>query len=138
MPSLRIVSRRSPVCSGSTVRSRVRFGDPAGMPPKWRSTRRSASSVSTSPTTTSVALFGNVVAAVVAVEIVAGHRLQIGEPADGRMAVGVRLERRRGQLLIEQLVGIVLAALQLGDDDRALRLAVVGMVEAAAPSARTR
>ena len=42
----------------------------------------------------------------------------------------MRLERRRGQLLIEQLIGIVLAALQLRDDDRALRLAVVGMIQA--------
>ena len=42
----------------------------------------------------------------------------------------MRLERRRGQLLIEQLIGIVLAALQLRDDDRALGLAVVGMVQA--------
>ena len=33
--------------------------------------------------------------------------------------------------LIEQLVGIVLAALQLRDDDRALRLAVVGVIQAA-------
>ena len=87
---------------------------------------------------TSVALFGNVVAAVVAVEIVAGHRLQIRQPADRRMPVGMRLERGRGQLLIEQLIGIVLAALQLGDDDRALGLAVVRVVEAAAPSAPTR
>ena len=43
----------------------------------------------------------------------------------------MRLERGRRQLLIEQLIGIVLAALQLRDDDRPLRLAVVGMVEAA-------
>ena len=43
----------------------------------------------------------------------------------------MRLERRRGQLLIEQLIGIVLAALQLGDDDRPLRFAVVRMVQAA-------
>ena len=68
---------------------------------------------------------GDVVAAVVPVQVVAGHRLQIGQPADGRMPVRVRLERGRGQLLIEQLIGIVFAALQLGDDDRALRLAVV-------------
>ena len=60
----------------------------------------------------------NVVAAVVPVEIVAAHRFQIGDPSDRGMAVRVRLERGRGQLLIEQLVGIVLAALQLRDDHR--------------------
>ena len=40
----------------------------------------------------------HVVAAVVAVQIVAGHRLQIGEPADRRMPIRMRLERRRRQL----------------------------------------
>ena len=72
----------------------------------------------------------NVVAAVVPVEIVAAHRFQIGDPSDRRMPVRVRLERGRGQLLVEQLVGIVFAALELGDDHRPLRLAIVGMVEA--------
>ena len=38
--------------------------------------------------------------------------------------VRMRAERGRGQLLIEQLVGIVLAALQLRDDDGPLGLAV--------------
>jgi len=73
----------------------------------------------------------HVIASVIAVKIVARHRLQIGEPADGRMTIGVRLERGRGELLIEQLIGIVLAALQFRDDHGALGLAVVGMVQAA-------
>ena len=47
------------------------------------------------------------------------------------MPIRMRLERGRGQLLIEQLVGIVLAALQLRDDHRALGLAVRGIVQAA-------
>ena len=81
---------------------------------------------------------GDVVAAVVAVQIVPGHRLEVGDPADGRVPVGVRLERRRGQLLIEELVGIVLAALELRDDDGALGLAVVRVIQAVAPSARIR
>ena len=81
---------------------------------------------------------GDVVAAVVAVQIVARHRLQIRQPADRRMAVRMRLERGRGQLLIEQLIGIVLAALQLRDDDRALRLAVVGIDRGSSPCARPR
>ena len=38
---------------------------------------------------------GDVVAPVVAVQIVARHRLEIAQPADRRMAVGVRLRRRR-------------------------------------------
>ena len=41
------------------------------------------------------------------------------------------LEGGRRQLLIEERVGIVFAALQLGDDDRPLRLAVLRVVEAA-------
>ena len=73
----------------------------------------------------------NVVAAVVTVEIVAAHRFQIGHPPDGGMAVRVRLERGRGQLLVEQLVGIVFPALELRDDHRALGLAIVGMIQAA-------
>ena len=46
------------------------------------------------------------------------------------MPVRVRLECGRRQLLIEQLIRIVFAALQLGDDHRPLRLAIVRMVEA--------
>ena len=91
-----------------------------------------------SPTITSVALFGHVEAAVVAVEIVARHRLQIGQPADRRMPVGMRAERGRRQLLIEQLIRIVLAALQLRDDHGALGLAVGRIVEAVRPCARLR
>ena len=64
-----------------------------------------------------------------AVEIVAGHRLQVGQPPDGRMTVGVSAKRHRRHLLIEELVGIVLAALQLGDDDRALGLAIFELVK---------
>jgi hypothetical protein len=47
----------------------------------------------------------------------------------------VHLEGRRGHLHVEQLLGIVLAALQLRDDDGPLRLAVVRLVEA--PSIRS-
>ena len=93
---------------------------------------------STSPTTTSVALPGTVVLAVVAVEIVARHRLQIVDPADGRMAVGVRAEGGRGHFGVEQLVRIVLTALQLGDDDRPLGLTFGGLVPTRAPSVRPR
>ena len=74
---------------------------------------------------------GNVVAAIVAVQIVARHRLQVRQPADRRMTVWMRLECRGRDLLIEQDVRIVLAALQLGNDDRSLGLAVVRMVQAA-------
>ena len=81
---------------------------------------------------------GNVVLAVVTVQIVAGHRPEIVDPADRRMAVGVRAERGRGDLGVEQLVGIVLAALQLGDDDRALGLALLAARRGRAPSARPR
>jgi hypothetical protein len=45
------------------------------------------------------------------------------------MPVRMRVERRGGQLLIEQLIGIVLATLQLRDDDRPLRLAVRRVVD---------
>ena len=73
----------------------------------------------------------DVVAPVVSVQIVARHRLQIRQPADRRMVIGMHLERRRRHLGVEQLLGIVLAALQLRDDHGALGLAVRGIVEAA-------
>ncbi len=74
---------------------------------------------------------GHVVAAVIPVQVVAGHRLQIGQPADRRMAVRMRLERGGRQLLIEQMIGIILAALELRDDHGAFGLAVVRVVQAA-------
>ena len=43
----------------------------------------------------------------------------------------MRLEGRGRELLVEQLIGIVLAALELGDDDGALRLAIVRVIQAA-------
>ena len=104
---------------------------PGGMAPKWCSTRRSACVGVDVADDDERGVVRNVVAAVVAVQIVPRHRLQIRQPADGRMTVRMRLECGRRQLLIEQLIGIVLAALQLGDDHRALRLAVVGMIQAA-------
>jgi hypothetical protein len=73
-----------------------------------------------------------VVRRVVRVQVVARHRLEVLQPADGRVAVGVHAERAGRQLGVEQLLRIVLAALQLRDDDRALRLAVVRLVEARA------
>lgn len=54
---------------------------------------------------------GDVEPPVVPVQVVTGHRLQIREPPDRRMSIRMRLKRRRGYLLIEQCVGIVLAAL---------------------------
>ena len=72
---------------------------------------------------------GDVVAAVVAVEVVARHPLQVAQPADGRMAVGMGLEGRRVDLDVQQLVRVVLAALQLGDDDRPLGLALLRLVQ---------
>ena len=42
----------------------------------------------------------------------------------------MRAERGRGDLGVEQLLGIVLAALQLGDDDRPLGFALGRLVEA--------
>jgi hypothetical protein len=74
---------------------------------------------------------GNVEASVMTVQVVARHRLEIGQPANGRMTIGMRLERRRRDLLIEEDVGIVLPTLKLRDDDRALRLAVIRVIQAA-------
>ena len=71
----------------------------------------------------------NVVAAVVAVEIVARHRAQVRQPADRRVPIRVGAKGHRRHFLIEQLIGIVLAALELRDDDRALGLAILWLVE---------
>jgi hypothetical protein len=46
------------------------------------------------------------------------------------MPVRVRAERRRRDLGVEKLIGIVLAALQLGNDHRALRFALRRFVQA--------
>jgi len=71
-----------------------------------------------------------VVAAVVVVQILARHRSEIGKPANRRVAIRVRAKRRGRDLLIEELIGIVLAPLQLRNDHGAFRLAVVRLVEA--------
>ncbi len=73
---------------------------------------------------------GHVVAAVVSVEILPSHPLEIAQPADRRMTVGMSLERRRVHFHLEHLVRVVLAALELRDDHRALGLDLVGLVQA--------
>jgi len=72
----------------------------------------------------------HVVLPVVAVEIVARHRAQIVYPADRGMTIRVRSERRRNDLGVEQLLGVVLSTLQLRDDHGPLRLALVRLVQA--------
>ena len=74
---------------------------------------------------------GDVELAVVAVQVVPRHRPEILNPADGGMPVGVRPEGRRVDFGVEQLVGIVLATLELGNDHRPLGLTVGRIVEAA-------
>ena len=72
----------------------------------------------------------NVVAPVVRVEVVARHAAQVAQPADRRVPVRVGLECGRRHLDLEQLVGVVLPALQLGNDDGALGLDVLRVVQA--------
>ena len=104
-PRFETVTRRSPSCS--RLARVAPASDVAGRnaAEMLRDARASRRSVSTSPTIDQRGVVRHVEAAVVAVEIVARHRLQIGQPADRRMPVGVRAERRRRQLLIEQLSG---------------------------------
>jgi len=73
----------------------------------------------------------HVVFPVVPVKILARHRLEIGQPADRRVVIGMDLERGRVHFDVEQLFGIVLAALQLGNNHAALRLEVRRIIEAA-------
>ena len=54
------------------------------------------------------------------------------------VAIRVRLERRGGQLLVEELVGIVLAAVKLGDDDAFAPTRSRRGDTGSAPCARTR
>ena len=72
----------------------------------------------------------NVEAAVMTVEIVARHRPQVVDPANGRVAVRMHAEGGGRHLGVEELVGVVFASVQLGDDHRPLRLALIGLVEA--------
>ena len=67
---------------------------------------------------------------IVPVEVVTRHRLQVGQPADGRVVIRMHLEGGGRDFRIEQLFGIVLAALQLRDDHRALGFAVRRVVQA--------
>src|SRR5262249_30575032 len=57
-----------------------------------------------------------IVTTVVPEQIVARHRLQVAEPTDRRMTVWMRVEGGGHELLIEQLIRIVFAALKLRDD----------------------
>src|SRR5207237_8685202 len=70
----------------------------------------------------------NVVPAVVPVQVLARHRPEIFYPSDGRMAIWMRPERSGRHFRVEQLVGVVLSTLQLRDDHRALRFALLGLV----------
>ena len=63
---------------------------------------------------------------------------QVAQPADGRMAVRVCLEGGGRDLGVEQLLGIVLAALQLRDDHGPLRLAFLAGRRGRWPCARLR
>ena len=65
----------------------------------------------------------NVEPAIVTVQIVATHGPEIVEPADRGMPVWMCTKRGRGDLGVEELIRIVLAALQLRDDDRPLGFA---------------
>src|SRR5947209_1075289 len=51
------------------------------------------------------------------------------------MPVGMHLERRRNHFLLEQLIGIVFAALQLGNDHGSFRLCTSTKPRPAAPCA---
>ncbi len=65
-------------------------------------------------------VIGDVIAPVMLVELIPAHVPEIAEPADRRVPVRMHFEGRGGHFGVEQLVRIVLAALQLGDDHRPL------------------
>ena len=67
--------------------------------------------------------------AVEPVQVFARHRLQVARPAERRVTIAVGLEGGAGHLGVEQLLGVVVPAVELGQDDGALGLAVVGVVE---------
>ncbi len=70
-----------------------------------------------------------VVGSVVAVEVVPRHRPQVVLVAEHAPAVRVLAEGGRAQLLAEQVAGVVLGSLALGDDDGALALDLGGVEE---------
>jgi hypothetical protein len=72
---------------------------------------------------------GVVVAAVVAEQVVAGDGAEVGFVADHHVAVGVGAEGGTGDLLVEEVGGIVLGAGPLGEDDGPLRLGFLGVEE---------
>ncbi len=72
----------------------------------------------------------DVEAAIVAVEVVARHRPEIPEPPDRRMPVRMGPERACRHFGVEQLIRIVLAALELGNDHRPLGFALRRVVQA--------
>ena len=128
VPGRSTTTRRSPICGGSTI---------GNAPRRWTGRDRPERPFDSPQDIVGVDVAGhdqrrvvrNVVAAIVAVQVVSRHRPQVRQPPDRRMPIGMRAKRHRRHLLIEELIGIVLAALQLGDDDRALRFALLGLVE---------
>jgi hypothetical protein len=75
-------------------------------------------------------------ASVMAVEIVPRHGPQVVYPADCRVTILVCADRGGGHLRIQDLLGVVFSALEFGDDDGPLRLALLGIVEAVVHSFR--
>ena len=73
---------------------------------------------------------GDVVPPVVAEQIVARHRAQVVDPSNRGMTIRVGTEGRRRHFRIQKLIWIILAALQLGDDDGTLGFAVLRLVQA--------
>ena len=65
-------------------------------------------------------IVGRVIRAIMVVQIVARHRLQIAQMADRFVAVTVRAERGRLHFFAQQLARTILAALLFADDDGAL------------------
>ncbi len=67
-------------------------------------------------------VIGHIVGLVVVVEVLAGHRQQVALPADHLVAIGVNLEGGGHHRLAEPPLRVVLVALALRDDHRALAL----------------
>ena len=126
VPGPSTVTRRSPRWAGSfevTAAARARPGCPRTTP-RIRAQHGVALEVAGDGDDRVV---GRVEGAIVPVELVARHRFQVALPADDRVMVGMHLKRRGLQRLTEQETRVVLVALALGDNHRALQLGFLGV-----------
>src|SRR5262245_35177741 len=123
-----MLTRLSPVCSGSRARRRPSSG-PDGIAAKMLLDTFEGVVALDVADDHEGGVIRLIVPMVMREKVLARHRFHILEPPNRRVSIGMCLERGGRHLLIEELIRIVLSTFQLGNDDRALRRTVVRVVQ---------